>query len=116
MIATFLGIGALGWTAIIGAAGAASQVVAGQQQRNAAKAGARQQRTAQQTTEDAMLRQRKDAAQASARAARQQEQLNFNDVLAGEDELARLTSGKGATITGAKPPSPNRAPSTLGGY
>lgn len=112
---TFLGIGAVGWTAIIGAAGAVQQGIQGQQQRRQAKAGQRQQQAAQQQTEDAMLRQRKDAAQASARQARQQEQLNYNEILAGEDELSRL-SGKGSTITGAKPPSSDRAPSTLGGY
>jgi uncharacterized protein HemX len=113
---TFLGIGALGWTAIVGAAGAAASVAQGQQARRQGKQGLRQQQSAQKTTEDAMTRQRQDAALASSRAARQQEQLNYNEVLAGEDELSRLSSGKGSTITGAKPPSPDRAPSTLGGY
>lgn len=113
---TFLGIGALGWTAIVGAAGAAASIAQGQQARRQGKQGLKQQQAATQQTEDAMLRQRKDAAQASARAARQQEQLNYNEVLAGEDQLSRLSSGKGSTITGAQPPSPDRAPSTLGGY
>lgn len=112
---TFLGIGALGWTAIVGAAGLGYQVAAGEQQRRQGKAGIRDQRAAQQQIEDAMTRQRTDAAKASARAAKQQEQLNFNEIMAGEEELSRLSKSS-TTLTSPSMRAPAKASNTLGGY
>jgi hypothetical protein len=96
----------------VAAAGTAYGVYSGERGNQMQRSSVNRQRTAQQQAESLALRQQKDAAAAQAAANRKAPDLA--EIMAAENEMARLSSSR-STLTAPKaPPRPPTA--TLGGY